>query len=92
MYMKVCVITRHAISNYGSFLQTLATQLLLEKLGCSCEIIDYIREDEDYRNIVGVLIEKNLQWKSNPVKRIIYKMIQSTEYKNGPFTQICKIL
>ena len=47
---KVAVITRHAVSNYGSLLQAIATQRLIEQCGCSCEIIDYIREDEIYRN------------------------------------------
>ena len=41
--MKVVVITRHAISNYGSLLQAMATQQVIESLGHSCEIIDYIR-------------------------------------------------
>lgn len=40
--MKVAVITRHAITNYGSLLQAIATQQLVESLGNACEIIDYI--------------------------------------------------
>ena len=31
--MKIAVITRHAITNYGSLLQALATQVTIEKLG-----------------------------------------------------------
>ena len=31
--MKIDVITRHAVPNYGSLLQTYATQKTLEKLG-----------------------------------------------------------
>ena len=46
--MKVAVITRHAITNYGSLLQAFATQQVIENLGHECEIIDYIREDESY--------------------------------------------
>ena len=48
--MKVAVITRHAITNYGSLLQAVATQRLVENLGYACEVIDYIREDEAYQN------------------------------------------
>ena len=48
--MKVAVITRHAITNYGSLLQAIATQQLVESLGNACEIIDYIRDDETYQN------------------------------------------
>ena len=43
--MKVAVITRHAICNYGSFLQSYALQKAIEKLGNEAVIIDYIRED-----------------------------------------------
>ena len=41
MKKTVGVITMHRIINYGSFLQAYATQCLIEKLGYSCEIIDY---------------------------------------------------
>ena len=44
--MKVDFITRHAIPNYGSILQTYATQKVLNKLGCDSEVINYIRMDE----------------------------------------------
>lgn len=40
--MKASVITMHRIYNYGSVLQTYATQKILEDLGITCEIIDYI--------------------------------------------------
>lgn len=44
--MDIKVITRHAPSNYGSLLQSIATITTLERLGHKCEIIDYIRDDE----------------------------------------------
>ena len=53
---KVAVITRHAVANYGSLLQAIATQRLIEQCGCSCEIIDYIREDETYRNCEKMIL------------------------------------
>ena len=40
--MKVIVTTLHHVRNYGSLLQTYATQKTIEKLGHSCEIVDYI--------------------------------------------------
>ena len=54
--MKVAVITRHAITNYGSFLQAYATQEVIKNLGYECTIIDYIRDDEDYHNIERTLL------------------------------------
>ena len=43
LIMKACVITLHNINNYGSVMQTYATQHLLESLGLEVEIIDYWR-------------------------------------------------
>ena len=63
--MKVNVITRHAVSNYGSILQSIATQQLVEDLGCDCEIIDYIRTDENYYNYEKTLLDRKENWKKN---------------------------
>lgn len=79
--MKIAVLTRHAISNYGSILQTYATQRVLEELGNKVEIIDYIRNDEEYRNITKVLLQKSKKWNKNFITRSIYRLIQSPEYK-----------
>ncbi|MCH5320257.1 MAG: polysaccharide pyruvyl transferase family protein [Eubacterium sp.] len=76
---KIAIITRHAISNYGSVLQTYALQKAIDKIGFESEIIDYIRTDEDYRNISDTLIKKS-SWNKNAVTRLIYKSIQSPEY------------
>ena len=53
--MKACVITLHNINNYGSVMQTYATQRLLESLGVEVEIIDYWRP-----NTVPEVRAKNL--------------------------------
>ena len=50
--MKVSVITMHAVKNYGSVLQTYATQRLFEKLGLEVEIIDYVREKNLDENLL----------------------------------------
>lgn len=76
---KVAVITRHAISNYGSVLQAYALQKSICDLGFECEIIDYIREDENYKNIADTLVKKS-SWNKNFATRLIYKSIQSPEY------------
>lgn len=51
MIMKVAVITLHAIKNYGSVLQTLATQKKFEEFGCEVEIINYLRPDSLDKNV-----------------------------------------
>ncbi len=76
---KVSVITRHAVSNYGSVLQSYALQKAINSLGCECEIVDYVRDDEHYRNITSALIKKS-RWNKNILTRTIYKLIQSPEY------------
>lgn len=39
--MKILTITIHNVPNFGSVLQTLATQMLFEQKGCFIETIDY---------------------------------------------------
>lgn len=58
--MKVAIITLHAINNYGSVLQTLATEKLFQKLGCEVVTIDYIRETARLDSIWKVLLSRNL--------------------------------
>ena len=79
--MKISVITRHAISNYGSVLQAYALQTVLENMGHNTEIIDYIREDEDYRNITGTLLGKNAEWSKSLTTKTLYRLILAPEYK-----------
>ncbi|OJF76376.1 MAG: hypothetical protein BKP49_07860 [Treponema sp. CETP13] len=78
--MKVNVITRHAISNYGSLLQALATQKVIESFDCECQILNYIPEDENYKNISKTLLKKNIKWNKNFLYRIIYLLLQFPEY------------
>ncbi len=77
--MKAAVITRHAISNYGSLLQAMATQKIIEKMGCECEIIDYIRTDEDYKNVEKTLIKQKPEWNNNPIKKATYLALRQPE-------------
>lgn len=77
--MKVAVITRHSIFNYGSLLQTIATQAVIEKMGYECDIIDYQRDDENYRKIASVLVKKT-KWNKNAILRMIYAATQSPKF------------
>lgn len=49
---KVALITLHTVSNYGSCLQTYATQRLIESLGREVEVVDYYRADNLPENAV----------------------------------------
>ena len=46
MSVKVGIITFHNVNNYGSVLQTYATQETFRRLGCETEVIDYSRDDQ----------------------------------------------
>ena len=58
--MKVLNITLHAINNYGSVLQTFATETIFKKLGCEVETIDYIRKTARLNSASEILKAKNL--------------------------------
>lgn len=77
--MKVAVITRHAITNYGSLLQTMATQQVIEDLGHACEIIDYIRDDESYLQYEKTLLKRKKEWNSSPIKKLLYLVLRQPE-------------
>lgn len=51
--MKIAVITLHNVRNYGSVLQTYATQKILESFGFQVEFIDYIRKGDAAQKKLG---------------------------------------
>lgn len=53
--MKISIITLHAVVNYGSALQTYATQKIFESLGMETQIIDYRREAILSRSVRQIL-------------------------------------
>lgn len=81
--MKVSIITRHFITNYGSLCQSYALQRLIESMGYEVDIINYIRDDEDYRHITSTLVKKSKFWNKNFLTRFIYKILQNPNYIIG---------
>lgn len=77
--MKVIILTRHAIINYGSLLQAMATQQIIKDLGCECQIIDYIRADENYFNQEKTLLKSKASFCNNFFKRIVYLALRQPE-------------
>lgn len=67
--MKASVITMHRIYNYGSVLQTYATQKILEDLGVTCEIVDYI---SPYRAKKPLFFEYPPRLKGKRLKKAVY--------------------
>lgn len=84
--MNVKVITRHAPSNYGSLLQSLATMIVVKRLGHECQIIDYIRDDE--RGLKSILnsLKRKKEWNHNLFKKFFYILSRYT----GEYYAQCK--
>lgn len=78
--MKVDVITRHSVANYGSILQSYATQKAIEKLNHECEIIDYTRIDEQGKNKAKTYCKNSTTWNKNILTRLAYYIIQTPNY------------
>ena len=81
--MNIKVITRHAPSNYGSLLQSIATQTVLERLGHKCEIIDYVRDDEHGLKAVTTALDGKEGWNGNPLKKLAYVALRYPEEKTA---------
>lgn len=77
--MDIAVITRHWLANYGSFLQTLATQWAIESLGHRCEIVDYVRRDESVLSLERTLLEGKSTWNKSLLRRVVYLVARQPE-------------
>lgn len=72
--MKISLITLHRVFNYGSVLQTYASQKVFEDAGCEVEVVDYITEQRTNRRIFGS-VPDNI--KKDIVHRGIYLFMKS---------------
>lgn len=80
--MKIDIITLHAVQNYGSVLQAFATQEFLKQHGCDVTIINYIRENVKYENLLE-------SWShGNPVKAAV--MIPTIRRWKKVFETFCE--
>lgn len=70
----VAIITRHAIANYGSFLQTLASQIVFESLGVHAVIVDYVKKNESPFRL-GVTIVNNTREKLSNLQKIPHYVV-----------------
>lgn len=72
MGKKISVITLHRVMNYGSVLQSYATQTLLQKFGYDVEFVDYRRPDlgDSFRDVVA-----RTSWNGDPLRRAVYRAV-----------------
>lgn len=64
---NIALITIHRNCNYGSVLQTYATQMIFQEMGFHCDVIDYIREVDTKKGLLDRLKGKSEKLKKNPV-------------------------
>ena len=80
MNKKIDIITLHRVRNYGSSLQTLATQQVFKNLGFKTEIIDYYPERYTSLGLLKRLKNKNATLKKNPILLFGARIIISISY------------
>lgn len=71
----VLIITRHNVPNYGSVMQSYATEQVIRNLGCNPITLDYIRSDE---TLIG-LIKRHSEGRSLPhrvYRKTVWPMLQ----------------
>lgn len=73
--MKIAVITMHAVKNYGSALQTYATQQVLSELGYDVEIINYIRKKNINSNLINAWTAKEKGIRKTAKKILMYPTV-----------------
>lgn len=97
--MKIEIITLHNINNYGSVLQTYATQEIFKTLGHEAEVIDYWRANTLPKYVAKEVLEKSTRlskiefiWKkSKVIKKILIKLIYlRLKYSKTPTSQFLK--
>lgn len=76
---KLSLITLHAVQNYGSVLQTYASQIYFERLGYDTEVVDYIRENNQKENLVDTYIRNSKIRNRNKFTRFIFRHIKRRE-------------
>lgn len=100
--MKVEIITLHRVTNFGSMLQTYATQTVVEQLGYKAEILDFFPEGLTFKRAVfpkgnGLLLKKMLKLiplivcnaaQFTIVNRFIHKYINVSHKKYYTYEQI----
>lgn len=76
--MKVANITLHAINNYGSVFQALATERIFQELGCEVETIDYIRETAQLDSVYKIIRYGGPGWKIKTKQIILHFLPKNT--------------
>ena len=78
--MKIYNITIHRNCNYGSVLQTYATQKTFEDLQFECETIDFVRQLDTKSGALKRLKNKSKRLSKNPILLCVAKAVMLISY------------
>lgn len=79
--MKVGVLSRHSVANYGSLWQAYALQATIEKLGYDTTNINYTPSKEVGGALAKTLINVS-RWRKNPVTRLAFLAYQYPSFSH----------
>lgn len=79
--MKVGLITLHNVKNYGSVLQTYATQKIFKNLGCEIDVINYSRKELMDENLLENRINTSKIFSKNFLTRIVGRILLGDSVK-----------
>lgn len=83
--MKVGVLSRHSVANYGSLWQAYALQTVIEKLGYEAENINYTPSKEVGGTLAKTLINVS-RWGKNPVTKLAFLAYQYPSFSHTFYT------
>lgn len=69
--MKIGVLSRHSVANYGSLFQAYALQSIIEKLGYEVVNINYTPTCEIGENLAKTLVGVS-RWGKNPITKLLF--------------------
>lgn len=76
---NLLIATRHAVPNYGSILQTIATVRTFENLGFNVEILNYIPDLEKPENL-HIPMLANSRFRDAKIRGAIYRMVRKPDF------------
>jgi hypothetical protein len=79
MDRTVAIISRHAVSNYGSLLQAYALQCAIERLGFEPFHVDYIHRSEGAWEGCRAQLRGSGRWNRNALTRAFYVLVRLPE-------------
>ena len=78
---KILLITRHAVPNYGSLLQTIATVQIFKSKGFDIKVLDYVPEEEKPENLyIPMLLQS--RFSQQKILSKIYSLLRKPDFKH----------